>query len=199
MLASSDANRLQCSVWQDSADICVLSDSERHPAHVTRVCNRWMAFDATQPNASATGFKFLGEHTLVEDAKGAAERAIRGEYVRTWIEVRRARERSPGGCVKRRSADSPASEALRPSVHSLLEATAFSIEWATLRCEWRLAQRLVRKLVTIDFPELSVSQSDEWLEFAEAAVELGRAVLRRRTAEIQTALADYRRQLAKLR
>jgi hypothetical protein len=61
--------------WRISAQICALSDGERHLGHTVKMGARWHAYDATHTNAAADGFLCLGNFVSVESAKNAVEQS----------------------------------------------------------------------------------------------------------------------------
>jgi hypothetical protein len=66
--------------WRDSADVCTLSDSERHLGHAIRVDRQWIAYDAIHPNPSNEGFRIIGTFQTA----GAAKQAIENIVCLSW-------------------------------------------------------------------------------------------------------------------
>jgi len=58
--------------WHISDRVCGLCDHERHLAHIVRVGQQWLLFDATHPNETGDGFRFLGSFAEREAAMDAA-------------------------------------------------------------------------------------------------------------------------------
>ena len=61
--------------WRISAQICALSDGERHLGHIVKVGSRWHAYDATRSNETGDGFLCLGNFVSMESAKAAVEQS----------------------------------------------------------------------------------------------------------------------------
>ena len=63
-------------VWRESADVCALTDSERHLGHAIRVDQQWIAYDAIHVNPSNQGFRVIGTFQTLAAAKQAIENAV---------------------------------------------------------------------------------------------------------------------------
>jgi hypothetical protein len=61
--------------WRDSDFVCALADTDRHLGHLIRT-REWNAYDATRPNESSTGFKYLGAFDDLAVAKRVVELAV---------------------------------------------------------------------------------------------------------------------------
>jgi hypothetical protein len=61
--------------WRDSDLVCALADSDRHLGHIV-MAGDWKAYDATMPNESSTGFRFLGTFNDVAAAKRVVELSV---------------------------------------------------------------------------------------------------------------------------
>jgi hypothetical protein len=61
--------------WRISAQICALSDGERHLGHIVKVGTRWHGYDATHSNETGDGFLCLGNFVSMESAKHAVEQS----------------------------------------------------------------------------------------------------------------------------
>ena len=59
--------------WHISDHICARCDHERHLAHIVKVGDQWLAFDATHANSEGNGLLFLGSFAQRETAMDAAE------------------------------------------------------------------------------------------------------------------------------
>jgi len=62
-------------VWHDSAHISALSDDERHLGHIVHT-ERWHAWDATKPNTTGDGMRYLGGFESADEAKKNVERSL---------------------------------------------------------------------------------------------------------------------------
>jgi hypothetical protein len=62
-------------LWQDSDQVCALTDSDRHLGHLIR-SDRWYAYDATRLDESSRGFTCLGAFSDLESAKRILELAV---------------------------------------------------------------------------------------------------------------------------
>jgi hypothetical protein len=63
-------------VWSEALNVCALADAERHLGHAVRVPQGWTAYDATQLNTAADGFKELGAFRTIAEAKIAIENSL---------------------------------------------------------------------------------------------------------------------------
>lgn len=63
--------------WRLSAQVCALSDGERHVGHIVKIGGRWHAFDAMHSNAEGNGFHSLGTFAGLESARNAVEQSYR--------------------------------------------------------------------------------------------------------------------------
>lgn len=63
--------------WRESADICALTDSERHLGHAIRIEKHWIAYDAIHVNLPNEGFRVIGTFQTAAAAKQAIESAVR--------------------------------------------------------------------------------------------------------------------------
>ena len=61
--------------WRDSDFVCALADTDRHLGHLI-MTGEWNAYDATRPNESSTGFKYLGAFDDLAVAKRVVELAV---------------------------------------------------------------------------------------------------------------------------
>jgi hypothetical protein len=61
--------------WRDSEFVCALADTDRHLGHLIRR-EHWYAYDATQPDDAASGFKCLGIFVDLATAKQVVELAV---------------------------------------------------------------------------------------------------------------------------
>jgi hypothetical protein len=64
-------------LWRESADVCALTDSERHLGHAIRVDKYWIAYDAIHANPSNKGFRVIGTFPTPAAAKHAIENVVR--------------------------------------------------------------------------------------------------------------------------
>jgi SOS-response transcriptional repressor LexA len=60
--------------WRISDHVCVRSDHERHLAHIIKLGDEWLAFDATRYNREGNGFLCLGSFAQREAAMDAADK-----------------------------------------------------------------------------------------------------------------------------
>jgi len=70
---------LRTATWRDSPSVCALADDQRHLGHILKAGDNWLAFDATHPDVSGTGFRFLGSWLTPALAKCAVEAATANE------------------------------------------------------------------------------------------------------------------------
>lgn len=68
-------NPTGAAAWRNSAQICALSDEERHIGHIVKIGGRWHAFDAVHSNETGDGFRSLGTFAAPESAKRAVEQS----------------------------------------------------------------------------------------------------------------------------
>ena len=61
--------------WRHSEHICTFADNERHLGHLIKT-DGWHAYDATRPNGTSGGFKYLGEFGDIATAMLAVEAAV---------------------------------------------------------------------------------------------------------------------------
>ena len=62
-------------VWSDAADVCTLSDDERHLGHIV-LAGRWQAFDATKLNDTGDSYRYIGAFRGKREAKAAVESSV---------------------------------------------------------------------------------------------------------------------------
>jgi len=67
--------------WQETEHTCVLSDSERHLAHVFECEGKWTAFDTTRPAKTNDGPRRIGVFPSFVEARIAVEGAL-GVYTK---------------------------------------------------------------------------------------------------------------------
>lgn len=68
--------QFRSATWRDSPAVCAFADEQRHLGHIVRAGKYWLAFDATHPNSSATGFRLLGSSMNITVAKRAVEQVL---------------------------------------------------------------------------------------------------------------------------
>lgn len=66
--------------WNNMEDACAFLDDERHLGHVFLAGRKWEAWDATRPDLSVPGFRFLGRFESAEEAKEAVEASVSPVY-----------------------------------------------------------------------------------------------------------------------
>jgi hypothetical protein len=71
-----DFAEFRAATWRDSSAVCALADDHRHLGHIVRAGNCWLAFDATRPNSTGTGFRLIGSWMNSAVAKRALEQEI---------------------------------------------------------------------------------------------------------------------------
>jgi hypothetical protein len=61
--------------WRNSEYVGAFADDERHLGHVIRT-EQWDAYDATRPNETSGGFKYLGAFVDLAAAMQAVESSV---------------------------------------------------------------------------------------------------------------------------